>query len=51
MHHGVADIKRPDLGNLNSIYETELNKLDVHHVKGRWNVSRYGEGGEGCWHK
>ena len=26
-------------------------KLDVHRVKGRWNVCRDGEGGKGCRHK
>ena len=51
MNHGVAEIKTLDLGNLNPIYERELNKLDVHQVKGRWNVSRDGEGGKGCRHK
>ena len=37
--HGTADI-----GNLNHIYERELNKPDVHQMKGRWNVSMDGEG-------
>ena len=49
----VADIKRLDLGNLNPIYERELNKYDddydksdVCQMKGRWNVSlsKDGEG-------
>ena len=40
LSHGVAERKRLDLGNLNPIYERELNKLDVHQVKGRWNVCR-----------
>ena len=35
--------KRLDLCNPNPIYEKELNKLDVHQVKGRWNVSRTGK--------
>jgi hypothetical protein len=47
----VAEIKRLDLGNLNPIYERELNKPDVHQMKGRWNVSKDGEGGKGCRHK
>jgi hypothetical protein len=47
----VAERKRLDLGNLNPIYERELNKLDVHQVKGRWNVSKDGEGAKGCRHK
>ena len=41
----MAERKKMDLGNLNRIYERELNQLDVHQVKGRWNVSRDGEGG------
>ena len=40
-----------DLGNLNPIYERDRNKLDVRQVKGRWDVSRGGEGGKGCRHK
>ena len=40
-----------DLGNLNPIYEREIKKLDVHQVKGRWNVSKEGDGGKGCWHE
>ena len=46
----MAKIKRLDLGNLNPIYEREVNKLDVLQVKGRWNVSRDGEGCNGCRH-
>ena len=42
----MAEIKRLNLGHLNSIYERELNKLDVHQVIGRSNVSRDGEGGK-----
>ena len=38
-------MKRLNLGDLNPIYERELNKLDVCQVKGRRNVSRDGEGG------
>ena len=30
LNHGVAEIKRLNLGNLNPIYERELNKLNVH---------------------
>jgi hypothetical protein len=30
LNHGVADIKRLNLGNLNPIYERELTKLEVH---------------------
>ena len=37
MNHGVAEIKRLNLGNLNPIYERELTKLDVHQEEGRWN--------------
>ena len=51
LSHGVAERKRLDLGNLNPIYERELTKLDVRQVKGRWNVSRCGEGGKGCRQK
>ena len=52
LNHGVAGIKRLNLGNLNHIYERELNKLDVRQVKkGRRNVSRDGEGGKGCRQK
>ena len=40
-----GQIKRLDLGNLNPIYERELNKPNVHQMKGRWNVSNDGEGG------
>jgi hypothetical protein len=47
----VAEIKRMDLGNINPIYESELNKPDVHQMKGRWNVSKNGERGKQCWHK
>jgi len=43
----MAERKRLDLGNLNPIYERELNKLDVHQVKGRW-ISKDREGGKGC---
>ena len=42
MNHGVAEIRRLNLGNLNPIYERELDKLDVHQVKGRRKVSRTG---------
>ena len=41
LNHGVADIKRLNLGNLNPIYERELTKIDVHQGEGRWNVSKY----------
>jgi hypothetical protein len=34
--HSVAEIKKLDLGNLNPIYEREINKPDVHQMKGRW---------------
>ena len=34
LSHCVAERKRLNLGNLNPIYERELNKLDVHQVKG-----------------
>ena len=47
----MAERKRLHLGNLNPIYARKLNKLDVHQVKGRWNLSRDGEGGNACWHK
>ena len=47
----MAEIKILNLGNLSPIYGRELNKLDVHQVKGRWNVSRDGKGGKGCRHK
>ena len=40
----MAEIKNLDLGNLNPIYDRELNKTDVHKMKGRWNVSKDGEG-------
>ena len=49
LSHSVAKIKRLDLGNLDPIYETD--KVDVHQVKGRWNVCRDGEGGKGCRHR
>ena len=39
----MTERKRLDLGNSNPIYEKELIKLDVHQVKGRWNVSRTGK--------
>ena len=51
MSHGVVKIKRLDLGNLNPIYERELNKPDVHQRKGRWVVSNDWEGVKGCRHK
>ena len=51
LNHGAAEIKGCDLGNLNPIYERELNKPDVHQRKGMWNVSICGEGGKGCQHK
>ena len=44
LNHGVAEIKRLNLGNLNPIYERELTKLDVHQEEGRWNVSKDGVG-------
>ena len=31
LSHGVAEKTRLDLGNLNPIYERELNKPDVHY--------------------
>ena len=34
-----------------AVYERELNKPDVHRMKGRWNVSMDGEGGTECRHK
>jgi hypothetical protein len=40
-----------DVGKLNPIYERELNKPDVHQRKGRWNMSKVGEGGKRCRHK
>ena len=33
LNHGVAKRKRCDLGNLNPIYERELDKLDSHHQR------------------
>ena len=42
----MAEIKRMNLGNLNPIYERELNELVVHQVKGRRNVWS-----KGCRHK
>ena len=51
MSHGVAERETLDLGNLNPIYERELNQLDVHQMKGRWNVSKDGVGRKGCRHK
>ena len=51
LSHGVAEIKRLRLGNLNRIYERELTKLNVHQEKGRWNVSKDGAGRKGCRHK
>ena len=42
--HGVAEINRVDLGNLNPINERELNKPDVHQNKGEVQ-SVYGGGG------
>ena len=47
----MAEGKRVDLGFLNPTYERELNKLDVRQMKGRWNVSRDGEGGKERRHK
>ena len=47
----MAERKRLKLGNLNPIFERELTKLEVHQVKGRWNVSKDGEGRKGCRHK
>ena len=49
--HGVAERKRLDLGNLNPIYERVFYQLGVRQAKGRWNVSRDGQGGKGCRHK
>ena len=49
LSQGVAETKRLDLGNLNPIYE--LNKVDIRQARGRWNVSRDGEGGKGCRHE
>ena len=40
MSYGAAEIKGCDLGNLNPIYERELNKPDVHQRKGMLNVSK-----------
>ena len=40
MSHGVAEIKRLDLGNLNPFYERELIKPDVHQRRAKWNVSK-----------
>jgi hypothetical protein len=42
-----AERKRLDVGDLNPINERELNTLDVCKVKGRWNVSKDGEGDVG----
>ena len=36
----MAERKTPNLGNLNPIYERELNKLDVHQVKGGEGIER-----------
>ena len=47
----MAEIKRLNLGNLNPVYERELDNLDVHQVKGRRKLSKGGEGGKGCRHK
>ena len=47
----MAEMIRLDLGNINPIYERELNKPDVHQRRGRWNVSNFWEGGRGCLHK
>jgi hypothetical protein len=41
----VAEIKRLGLDNLNHMYERELNKPDVHQMKGRWNVLKSRETG------
>jgi hypothetical protein len=51
LNHGVAYIKRLNLGNLNPIYERELTKLELHQGEGKWNVSKYGARGRGCRHK
>jgi len=51
LSHCAAEIKRLDVGKLNPIYERELNKPDVHQRKGRWNMSKVGEGGKRCRHK
>ena len=51
MSHGVAEIKRLNLGNLNPVYERELTKLDVHQEEGRWNVSKDGVGRRECRQK
>ena len=45
MSHNASEIKRVDLGNLNPIYERELNSPDVRQRKGRWIVFVDGEGG------
>ena len=37
-----AEVKKLYLGNLNPIYERELDKLDVHQVRGRRNVLETG---------
>ena len=42
LSHGVAEIKRLDLCNLNPIYERKLNEPDVHQR----NVSKSWEGAE-----
>ena len=51
LSHGVAERKRLNLGNLNPIYERDLTKLDVHQMKGRWNVSKDGAWRKGCRHR
>ena len=51
LNHGVADIKRLNLGNLNPIFERELTKLELHQGEGRWNVSKNRARRRGCWHK
>ena len=43
----MAEMKRLDLSNLMPIYERELDKPNVHQMKGRWNVCKDWEGGKG----
>ena len=37
LSHGAAKLMRSELGNLNHIYGKELNKPDVHQMKGRFS--------------
>jgi hypothetical protein len=39
LSHGVTEMKGFNLGILNPIYERELNKPDIHQVKGKWVVT------------